>query len=209
MDNTALKPIFNGAVPGTKKDYVLVMITGALMALTACGGRAVITPNLAPPPPVIAALDMAGAQTPPPLSGDVSGDIFGAAQHTGHQLPPLTMADTAAFHPLQMAPTTTGGENLAGCSLRDRFDRSAALAYHFKDNQNVLGLKLGISGPAVNRAMFRFTHHFQDKKVKKAHCRKQGPWQGLIPTGVHELAVRDQQTIWQALRDRTADFFSP
>lgn len=106
---------------------------------------------------------------------------------------------------------TSAQSHALGCSIRDRFDRSAAVAYNFKDEQTRVALHLDIEGPSLsnpsrlelNKVMFRFTHHFQKPAAsQKAKCLYPSGFQGLIGSAYNEFVARDNYTIWHELRDR-------
>ena len=110
----------------------------------------------------------------------------------------------------------TAAESKAlGCSIRDRFDRGAALAYNFKDEQTRLALHLNIEGPSfsdpgrleVHKVMIRFTHKFQKpSKTEKKKCLYPSGFQGLAGSIYNEFFLRENYTIWHELRDKGLDF---
>ncbi len=94
-----------------------------------------------------------------------------------------------------------------GCSLRDRFDRNAALAWNFKDNQSRLALNmnidgLGFSGAEIDKVMLKFHYKFQPIKNKKERCRYPSGFQGLVGSGYNEFFLRKNNTVMQELRDK-------
>ncbi len=94
----------------------------------------------------------------------------------------------------------------AGCSIRDRFDNSGALAYNFS-NQSRLSLNLdmgnvGFGGVEVDKVMVKFRYKFQPGKDKKEACRYPSRYQGLVPSAYHELFQRQHNTVWDEIRDK-------
>ncbi len=93
----------------------------------------------------------------------------------------------------------------AGCSLKDRFDRTAALAYNFDDQQTRLSLHLsgdaGFGGFDMEKVMVKYTYKLQPISHRKEKCKYASHWQGLIPSVYHELYVRQKNTVWDQLRD--------
>lgn len=95
----------------------------------------------------------------------------------------------------------------SGCSIKDRFDRTAALAYNFDNKQSRLSLHLdmgdtGFEGIEVDKVMVKFTHKFQAIPHRKDKCKYKSNWQGLIPSAYHELYVRENDTVWDELREK-------
>ncbi len=92
-----------------------------------------------------------------------------------------------------------------GCSLKDRFDRGAALAYNFDDQQTRLSLHLsgdaGFGGFDMEKVMVKYTYKLQPIPHRKDKCKYKSNWQGLIPSAYHELHVRQKNTVWDQLRD--------
>lgn len=102
-----------------------------------------------------------------------------------------------------------------GCSMGDRFDRGAALAYNFKDDQSRVALHLSMEGPSFsdpgrlqfNSVMVRFTHKFQKPSTtEKKKCLFPSGFQGMAGSIYNEFFVRENYTIWQELRERGLDF---
>jgi hypothetical protein len=98
-----------------------------------------------------------------------------------------------------------------GCSIADRFDRDAALAYNFSNQQSRLALHLDMRGGGlqdigrmdVEAVMVRFTHKLQKSSAdKKQKCRFNSKVQGLVGSVYNEFFVRDNYTVWQELRHR-------
>lgn len=95
---------------------------------------------------------------------------------------------------------------MQGCSIGDRFDRSAALAYDFKDNRSRLAFHVSLDGGVfepmeVERAMIRFTHKLGPTTARKnANCLYPSGFQGLIGSGINEFVHRKDNTVWQQLR---------
>jgi hypothetical protein len=108
-------------------------------------------------------------------------------------------------------PTAAAEENFApeppvpsGCSLKDRFDRDAVLAYNFDDNQSRLSLHMATDGASVERVGLRFTYKFQSYKTRKERCRYQSHFQGLGGSIYNEFFLRQHNTVWDNIRDRNA-----
>lgn len=104
---------------------------------------------------------------------------------------------------------------MRGCSIKDRFDRGATLAYNFSDGQSRLEFKLDGKGPSLSdpgRMEFkgvalRFRYQLQDIKKPKEHCLYNSPVQGLVGTIYHELVDREQDTVVQELKVRALEFW--
>lgn len=102
-----------------------------------------------------------------------------------------------------------------GCSIKDRFDRTAALAYIYNEERSRLSLHLGLEGPSfsdpdrfeVDHVMVRFTHKFGKLSSKqKRKCLYPSHFQGIAGSVYNELVERENYTIWHELRERGMDF---
>lgn len=108
----------------------------------------------------------------------------------------------APDQPVLAAGKTSGAKP---CRAKDRFDRDAAIAYHWGDTQrhrmafDVQGMNA--FGGEVEGLEVRYTMRLQRYKTKKERCRYDSNWQGLIGSGYHEMFLREEDTVWQELRD--------
>ena len=177
MRDAASNTVLSGAASG--RFYVLVL---ALFVLSACGSTRDHADRLAPPPPAF----------------DYSADPYGGvnAPYTG-ETPEFIATDLPT--PAETRAALNTEKPAVKCGLKDRFDRSATLAYNFTD-QSRLALKMSLDGTEVERAMLRFTYKFQKHRDKKAACRVESKVQGLVASVYHELVTRKEDTIWQELR---------
>lgn len=98
-----------------------------------------------------------------------------------------------------------------GCNIRDRFDRTATLAYNFDDEQSRLSFHLGVNGPSLGSptelefksVLVRFTHKFsKPPEGRREKCRFQSNVQGLVGSAYNEFFVRNNFTVWQELRNK-------
>jgi len=88
------------------------------------------------------------------------------------------------------------------CKVKDRFDRKELLAFEW--GRNRLGFDVdGIGYDSVNieQVQVQYRLRFQDYKTKKERCRYASAFQGLIGSGYNELVARENDTVWQELRD--------
>lgn len=95
-------------------------------------------------------------------------------------------------------------DNNIKCSIKDRFDRKAVLAYEWNRSRLSFDVDgLGDSDDAGMRLEYKI--RLQPEKTKKQKCRYQARWQGLIGSGYNELVVRQDDTVWQALREKRSE----
>ena len=103
-----------------------------------------------------------------------------------------------------------GAAALAGCNIKDRFDRGAALAYEWGEGRrnrlafDVGGLKLspfGGSSAKIDEVKVSFRFKLQNWESKKEKCRGEANWQGIVGSGYRELFLRENDTVWQQLGD--------
>lgn len=125
----------------------------------------------------------------------------------------LTIADydpTYKDNPAKLGLSEDQSKAL-GCSLGDRFDRGATIAYNFDDNQTQVALNLSIAGPKFsdptrlefNSVLLRYTHKFsKPPPSKREKCRFQSSFQGLVGSAYNEFFVRNSYTVWKELRNK-------
>lgn len=125
----------------------------------------------------------------------------------------LTVADydpKSLENPAKVGLSETESKAL-GCSLRDRFDKSATLAYNFDNQQSRIALHLSMDGPSLDSpsqmelksVLVRFTHKFsKPPEGKREKCRFQSNFQGLIGSAYNEFFLRNNYTVWQEIRQK-------
>ncbi len=125
----------------------------------------------------------------------------------------LTVADydpKALENPAKVGLSENESKAL-GCSIRDRFDKTATLAYNFDDDQSRLALHLGVDGGGIGdisqmefkSVLIRFTHKFsKPPESKREKCRFQSNVQGLVGSAYNEFFLRNNYTVWQELRSK-------
>lgn len=179
MSYAALKPALDGAALGK------VFVIFCALLLSACGTMVSERASLAPPPPT--------------MSFSPDGDKADSD---------VTLMSSRALEYAEPAANLNEDPALgvAGCSIKNRFDRSAAIAYHFSDNQSRIALNMGLDGTNVNRAMIRFTYRLQPLKTKKERCLYPSRVQGVIGSAYNELVARKENTVWQSLRGTIQKF---
>jgi hypothetical protein len=93
----------------------------------------------------------------------------------------------------------------AGCSIKDRFDRKAVLAYNFDDKQSRLALHLNADADwgevEVEKVMVKYTYKLQPIPHRKDACKYPSGFQGIIGSGYNEFFRREKNTVWDQLRD--------
>ncbi len=92
------------------------------------------------------------------------------------------------------------------CRVQDRFDRKAVLAYEWGYER--IGLDVdGVSfdGGDDSGVRLQYTMNLQRKKNGKQKCRYSSKWQGLVGSGYNEMFVRQDDTVWEDLRDIRKD----
>jgi hypothetical protein len=113
------------------------------------------------------------------------------------------------------APTFTEA-GADGCSIGDRFDHRATLAYNF-DERHQLALNMRVNDDSgsmgVSRAVVVFRYKFPAAKAsrteqKHAKCRYDSHWQGLVGSTYNELFLRDHNSLWGQIKDNRLDFWN-
>jgi hypothetical protein len=176
------------------------LLSAAALASVACLVSCAPTTNkasLAPPPPeaLLASLQAPSARP----------TVFAATELSKIETAsgfPVAIEDPAALALKQ--PTRLE----QGCSVKDRFDRKYAIAYQWgMGGQNKIGLDVdgvGIGGD-IEGARLEYVLRLQADVPRKERCRNKSNWQGIVPTGYHELFVRETDTVWGELRKLTDD----
>ena len=91
------------------------------------------------------------------------------------------------------------------CGFKDRFDRKAILAYEWERSRLALDVDgLSFGGSDDQAIKIQYTLRLQPEKSKEQRCRFNSPWQGLIGSGYNELFVREQDTVYEELREMRA-----
>ncbi len=140
----------------------------------------------------------------PPTAGD---RLLAEEDSVYRPMAGLNLAEEADQQEAQSAGLVPGMRLPVGCSFRDRFDRDGALAYNFSDRQTRLSLHMdmgnvGFGGVEVDKVMVKFRYKFQDgESSRKERCRYPSGFQGLIGSGYNEFFLRQNDTVWDALRD--------
>lgn len=106
----------------------------------------------------------------------------------------------------QSASLKSSGGSSYKCRWKDRLDRKAVLAYEWDRSRlsmDVDGVNLSGDGEYGMRVAYRL--RFQPEKPPKERCRYKAAWQGMIGTGYHEFFVREEDTVWQAIKQDVRD----
>jgi hypothetical protein len=156
--------------------------------------------SMAPPPP---AFDPAAeAQFGPPHITAFSGQSI-AFPST------ITLSDTGmpgqdAEYYAQRAALTSSTAETKKCSIKDRFDRDALVAYQWRQNRLGLRVKgINMEDQGIEEIKFEYKLRLQPHKTRKERCRYESGWQGLIGSGYNEMFLREKDTIWNQLDDIT------
>lgn len=98
------------------------------------------------------------------------------------------------------APKTAVAEEKK-CSLKDRFDRKAVLAYEWDRSRLAMdldGVNMDMDGNMGIKVEYRL--RFQKWKKKKERCRYNSKWQGLVGSGYNEMFRRKDDTMWGKIK---------
>ncbi len=96
------------------------------------------------------------------------------------------------------------------CRLKDRFDRKALMAYEWDRSRlsmDVDGVNMTSFGQDMAvRIEYKMRIHPEKPRNKKTLCRGHLKFQGLVGTGYHEFFERDENTVWDEVRDEVKNF---
>lgn len=93
----------------------------------------------------------------------------------------------------------------ANCSIKDRIDRDALIAYEWSRNRLSMDVD-GMSGGDTGM-MLTYKIRLQPEKTKAQKCRYGSKWQGMIGSGYNELMVRDDDTLQDHFGKMRREFF--
>jgi hypothetical protein len=103
-----------------------------------------------------------------------------------------------------------------GCKITDRFDNRSTIAYNF-DDRHQLAFNMAINDDGgsmgVSRAVVVFHYKFDAPKpsrsdARRAKCRYDSHWQGLVGSTYNELFLRDHNSVWTQMKDNGLDFWN-
>lgn len=127
-------------------------------------------------------------------------------------IPDITSAVNLGYDPKISFDTPDKAEPRLpeGCSIKDRFDRTALMAYNFTDRQSRLSFHMDVDGPRlsaparleVNEVMLRFRYKFHPAENHKEKCLYPSGFQGWGGSTYNEFFVREKDTIRQELMDK-------
>jgi hypothetical protein len=89
------------------------------------------------------------------------------------------------------------------CRIQHRFDRKAMLAYEWDRSRIALDVNgINIGGSDDDQG-FRLEYRIKlsPEKTKVEKCRYASRWQGLIGSSYNEFFIREEDTVWQELRE--------
>jgi len=96
-------------------------------------------------------------------------------------------------------------EKPKNCSIKDRIDRDALIAYEWKRNRLSMDVD-GVGGGDMGMIM-TYKIRLQPEKTKKQKCRYNSSWQGMIGSGYNELMVREDDTLQEHFGKMRREFF--
>lgn len=92
-----------------------------------------------------------------------------------------------------------------GCSINDRFDREALIAYEWDRKRLSLDVD-GIGGGSEDSGMrLEYRIRLQPEKTDKQKCRHSASWQGLLGSGYNELVVREDRRVWKEIGQKRSE----
>ncbi len=191
--------------------YVLGL---SLMTLSGCVTSTSNTAPLAPMPPQnayqLSQTDESFLAPPHSFTQDeaelqalaLAQQIEGAAQPGQEVVPPLPVGIEQANKGDVYVPKSALSAAAVDCSIKDRFDRKALIAYEWNRNRVALdvdGVGLGGGGDDMG---FRVEYkiRLQPEKTKVQKCRYSSNWQGIVGSGYNELILRDDDTVMEEVR---------
>lgn len=96
------------------------------------------------------------------------------------------------------------------CKINHRFDNKAVVAYEWDRSRIALdfdGIGLDWDGfTEFEQVKLEYRLKFSPEKTKKERCRYPSRWQGLVGSGYNEFFLRDENTVWEELREIRKDF---
>lgn len=169
---------------------------------------------LAPPPEKISSpynQDFAVAKTENAQNADLAAEKDVAVSSQDLHLSPMLqnlMAQGVVRHSSVMAETgdalslNGSKKEKSNCRWKDRLDRDAVVAYEWSRNRLSMDVDgVNMSGDGEYGVYVEYRLRFQPEKKKKERCRYKSAWQGMVGTGYHEFFVREEDTVWQGIKE--------
>lgn len=85
-----------------------------------------------------------------------------------------------------------------GCNIKDRFDRTETIAYQW--GQNRIGFT-HFGGINPDGGYLRYKLKFQPHQTSKERCKYKSSWQGLVGSTYNELYMRENNTVWDDVKE--------
>lgn len=187
--------------PGLKRINP-VLIAAIALALAGCSHSDESAQfSMAPPPPAFDLVSDAQPYGPPHIMAFSGQPVVFPSN--------ITLSDVgmpgqdAEYYAQQTALRESTTENKK-CSIKDRIDRDAVLAYQW--GQNRVGLRvrgLNIGGEGIDQVKLEYKLRLQPHKTRKEKCRYESNWQGVIGTSYNEMFVREKDTVWDQIDEFT------
>ncbi|MCB1782751.1 MAG: hypothetical protein KDI13_02035 [Alphaproteobacteria bacterium] len=100
----------------------------------------------------------------------------------------------------------TSAKSNGRCTIRDRFDNKSLLAYQWGRNRvglNVRGVHVGDA--QIQQVKIEYRLRLAAEKTRREKCLYDRSWQGLMGSGYNEFFLRENDTVWEDLREMRRD----
>lgn len=195
----------------TRQFLPLPVLLYGLLVFTGCS-TSNNSQTLAPPPPDYVLLQSEKMANSKDLSVRQISMIEPAAGEVYQILPSHVSMLYPAYGPDGVR--VVGSEKAAlareasnpNCRVKDRFDRKSVIAYQWGRNRVGLHVKgLNMDGADIEQMKLEYKLQLHPEKNRKQKCLYDSSWQGLLGSSYNELFVREDETVWQELRDLRKD----
>lgn len=179
-----------------------VFFAAATLALAGCSSPSEKQYSLAPPPPAFDPYAPVQENFGPPVPA-----MMAFANSSGVMSPAVGIYGSG-LESEESWPSVDGEKNTLksapkekACSIRDRFDRDALVAYQWGRNRIALDIDgLNWQSRQLEEIKLEYKLRLQDYKTRKEKCRYESGWQGMIGSGYNELFLRDKDTVYDQIK---------
>lgn len=187
----------------------LFVILLSLPCLSACVTTKASAPLVGPPPVVSSGYIEHEAVPVAAAFFAEQPQVYDLAAQSGFEGSPALQA--AALQGLDAPganlPRFEEAKPVKTCSLGDRFDRGEVIAYEWDRSRlgvDVDGLNMG--GSSMDAVKLQYTLRLQRERSAEQACRYPSAWQGIAGSAYNELFLREEDTVWQELRQMRKEF---
>ncbi len=184
--------------PGRKRINP-VLLAAIALAMAGCSYSSESRFSLAPQPPVFDPAAVHAVSPEPPRLMAFTGQAIPFPSHIKLSDAGMPMQDPV---PVREGRALATSPNEKKCSIKDRFDRSALIAYQWDQNRVGLRVKgINMEDRGISEIKLEYKLKLQPEKTRKEKCRYEASWQGVVGSSYNEMFLRKENTVWGQIDD--------